>query len=139
MIQPRAAIQGFLGWRILGVRAVQASRKVLFGFSDARTLEGITAHVREVYETYYREIGNQKPAERRLEYRLEDRWPPLCAFLGVLVEVPRGIEFPRGNSTVDYDEEVVARVRQLCVSLIRVAVPYIMGFVAITASSVWLR
>lgn len=57
------------------------------------------------YEKQYRDWRSQIPAERRLEYRVQDGWKPLCDFLDVPVpkvkdpETGKMIEmpFPRKN------------------------------------------
>jgi Sulfotransferase domain len=47
------------------------------------------------YEAHIREVRTTVPPERLLEYRVEQGWAPLCAFLGV--PVPAGVPFPRVN------------------------------------------
>ena len=136
MTQPMATILGFVGWRIMGIRAVQAMRKVHFGFFNARTPNEIEAHARESYDAYYNEIRKQTRPERRLEYKMGDGWEPLCAFLEV--SVPEGIEFPRENDRDSHDEEVKARLRKVYVSVAKVVVPCIIAFATVIVGWMYL-
>ena len=54
-----------------------------------------------VYDAHIREVRRAVPAERLLEYRVEQGWPPLCEFLGV--PVPDGVPFPRVNDRRDFE------------------------------------
>lgn len=47
------------------------------------------------YWAHIDEVRRRVPAERLLEYRVEQGWGPLCRFLGV--PEPDGVEFPRIN------------------------------------------
>ena len=47
------------------------------------------------YDRHISEVKDTVPAERLLEYRVEQGWAPLCGFLGV--PVPEGVPFPRVN------------------------------------------
>jgi hypothetical protein len=49
----------------------------------------------EVFERHNREVQEQVPADRLLVFRVQDGWPPLCAFLGR--DVPAEIPFPHLN------------------------------------------
>ncbi|KAM3067988.1 hypothetical protein ACMFMG_011038 [Clarireedia jacksonii] len=137
MTQPMATISGWICWYIMGFRAVQATRKVLFGFFNAKTPEEIEQHAKERYEGYYREIREIVPEERKLEYKMGDGWEPLCKFLGV--DVPVGIPFPRENDKVEHAEEAEKRTRRILLGVAKVAVPRAVGLVAITWGWVYLR
>ncbi|KAJ3579751.1 hypothetical protein NPX13_g816 [Xylaria arbuscula] len=88
-------------WHVNGIRAGYAMRKVHFGFFGARNLEEIEANARETYERYFETVRKMVPPERRLEYKMEDGWGPLCAFLGK--EVP-DVPFPRLNVRRNYSK-----------------------------------
>jgi hypothetical protein len=53
----------------------------------------------EVFERHNLEVQNYVPAERLLVFRVQDRWEPLCKFLGR--EVPAGVPFPHLNEGKD--------------------------------------
>ena len=72
MTQPMATIIGFVAWHIMRLRALQAMRKVHFGFLNAKNVNEIEAYARESCDTYYDEIRKQTPLERRLEYKMGD-------------------------------------------------------------------
>lgn len=55
---------------------------------------------REAFHAHYERIRALVPKERILEYRVQEGWGPLCAFLGV--EVPVGVEFPRVNDREEF-------------------------------------
>ncbi|KAL8714086.1 MAG: hypothetical protein Q9220_001814 [cf. Caloplaca sp. 1 TL-2023] len=55
---------------------------------------------KEAYLKHYEEVRRTVPRERLLEYRVQEGWEPLCAFLGK--EVPVGEEFPRVNDTENF-------------------------------------
>ncbi|KAI0184091.1 hypothetical protein EV127DRAFT_505611 [Xylaria flabelliformis] len=106
---PRSAVAEFVTSTLLGVRPVQAMKKVLFGFFDAKSREEIDeTRGRQIYEKHFREIRELVPPERRLEYTIGDGWEPLCGFLGV--EVPKGVPFPRGNDGAALDKVVDTRM-----------------------------
>ncbi|KAJ5369282.1 uncharacterized protein N7496_009042 [Penicillium cataractarum] len=128
MLQPMAAINGFLGLYLMGIPAVQAMRKIHFGFFGAQSREEILAHAKDVYETYYRSVRAAVPPEQLLEYHMGDGWNPLCAFLDV--EVPN-VPFPRENEASNHAEEVKARTRLLWTAGIKVAAPVLLGLAAI--------
>lgn len=80
--------------RLLGIRAIDAVKKMCYGFFCATSADEIRRNARGGYERYYDRIREVVPEENRLEYKLGDGWAPLCAFLGK--EVP-DVEFPRLN------------------------------------------
>lgn len=122
MLQPMAAINGFLGLYFMGIPAVQAMRKIHFGFFGARSRHEILVNARDAYEGYYRDVRAAVPAERRLEYRVGDGWAPLCEFLGM--EVP-DLPFPRENDAGAHDEEAKARTRLIWVNGLKFVVPVV--------------
>jgi hypothetical protein len=128
MLQPMAAINGFVGLWLMGIPAVQAMRKIHFGFFGAQSRKEILVKARDVYEEYYRSVRAAVPPERMLEYHMGDGWDPLCAFLDV--EVP-DVPFPRENEASNHAEEVKARKRLMWTAGIKLAVPVILGLGAI--------
>lgn len=128
MLQPMAAINGFLGLRLMGIPAVQAMRKIHFGFFGAQSRKEILVKAGDVYEEYYRSVRAAVPSERMLEYHMGDGWAPLCAFLDLKVpEVP----FPRENEASNHAEEVKVRKRLMWTAGIKVAAPVLLGLGAI--------
>ncbi|KAI9712298.1 MAG: hypothetical protein M1820_001511 [Bogoriella megaspora] len=136
MKQPMATIYGFIGWHLMGIRAVQAMRKVHFGFFNAKTPDEIDEHAKETYERYYEEVRRLVPEDRRLEYRLGSGWEPLCTFLGV--DVPEGVDFPRENDKSAHGEETAARLKKLRMALVKVVIPGAVGLAAVVAGWMYL-
>lgn len=128
MIQPMASINGFLGLYLMGIPAVQAMRKIHFGFFGANTHAAIRNRAKIVHESYYREVRAAVPPERRLEYRIGDGWGPLCRFLDV--DVP-DLPFPRDNHSASHAQEAKARVRLLWSTAGKTVLPVVLGFIAI--------
>ncbi|KUL83143.1 hypothetical protein ZTR_10997 [Talaromyces verruculosus] len=60
--------------------------------------------VKRVFQEHYDHVRSLVPKESLLEYRIEEGWEPLCEFLGE--DVPEGEEFPRGNSSEDFQNAV---------------------------------
>jgi hypothetical protein len=60
--------------------------------------------VKRVFQEHYDHVRSLVPKGRLLEYRIEEGWEPLCEFLGE--EVPDDEEFPRGNSSEDFQNAV---------------------------------
>lgn len=133
MIQPMAAINSFICWKILGIRAVHAMRKVHFGFFNAKSKEECAAHARETYDAYFREIRKLVPPERRLEYKMGSGWEPLCTFLGVVVP---DVEFPQANEQEAHQKEVQSRLGKFYGGAAKFAIPWVLGMAAIGAA--WL-
>lgn len=130
MLQPMATINGFLGLYLMGIPAVQAMRKIHFGFFGAKSHAEICDRARIVHEEYYRDVRAAVPVERKLEYRMGDGWEPLCRFLNV--DVP-DVPFPRDNHSATHAQEANARVRLLWSAAAKVAVPVVIGLVAVWA------
>jgi hypothetical protein len=120
MLQPMASINGFLGLYLMGIPAVQAMRKIHFGFFGARSRSEILENARSVYEGYYADVRAAVPAERRLEYKPGDGWEPLCEFLGV--DIPN-VPFPRENDAEEHDGEAKARTRLIWANGLKILVP----------------
>ncbi|KAK4183424.1 hypothetical protein QBC35DRAFT_112986 [Podospora australis] len=135
MIQPMATINGWVAWKVMGLRTVHAMRKVHFGLFHARTRDQIAVNARKTYAEYFAEIRRLVPPERRLEYKLGDGWEPLCDFLGVPVPGP-DVPFPRANEQEAHREEVKKRLGILWGGTARLVLPWAVGFGAIAAS--WL-
>jgi hypothetical protein len=56
--------------------------------------------MKRAYRAMHEEVRQLVPAERRLEFRLEDGWDGLCAFLGK--DVPQGVKFPHANDSKSF-------------------------------------
>ncbi|KAJ5140661.1 hypothetical protein N7448_004069 [Penicillium atrosanguineum] len=120
MLQPMATINGFLGLHLMGIPAVQAMRKIHFGFFGAQSRAEILNNAKDVYEEYYADVRAAVPAEQRLEYRVGDGWEPLCEFLKV--DIP-DMPFPRENDAGEHDGEAKARTRLIWANGLKVVVP----------------
>lgn len=94
MLQPAAAINGFLGLYLMGMPAVQAMQKIHFGVFAARCRDDTLVNAKEKYLKYFDDIQARVPAEQRLDFCLDDGWEPLCEFLGAEVS---DLPFPRTN------------------------------------------
>ncbi|RDW74844.1 hypothetical protein BP6252_05986 [Coleophoma cylindrospora] len=136
MTQPIAAINGWICWRIMGVRAVHAMRKIMFGFFDGKSKAECEAHAREKYDSYFREIRKLVPPERRLEYKVGSGWEPLCTFLGK--EVPN-VDFPRANDRAAHQEETKSRLAKVWGSLVKVGLPWAVGVTVVGAAVFYAR
>ena len=135
MPQPQAAINGFIGWYFLRIRAVQCMRKCVFGFFRARSEGEVHAHAREAYKGYYRAVRAMVPEERRLEYKLGDGWGPLCEFLGV--DVP-DCAFPRENDKMAHGAESEKRLRRFHGAAVRFGVPAVAVLGVAIAATVYM-
>ncbi|KAH9905695.1 hypothetical protein F4778DRAFT_675369 [Xylariomycetidae sp. FL2044] len=135
MREPQSSLQAFITSRVLGIRPVHASRKIILGFCGARTrLEVDEARARTAYDAYFREVRELVPAERRLEYEMGSGWEPLCEFLGV--EVP-DVPFPQANDRVAHDEESRSRHVTFLVNAVRMLGPWVLGALAVGGGA-WL-
>lgn len=63
-------------------------------FGTVKSRADVMSNARKSYRAHYAAIREIIPKERLLEFRLEEGWGPLCAFLGK--EVPN-VPFPRRN------------------------------------------
>lgn len=103
-------------------------RKLIFGLLSGRTREECEKNARMAYERYYEDVRKAVPESRRLEYKLNQGWGPLCEFLGV--EVPN-TEFPWVNSNTEHYEEVKARALRMWIRAAKAALPGIFGMAII--------
>ncbi|KAF5649661.1 nad dependent epimerase [Fusarium sp. NRRL 52700] len=100
-----ACFKTLWGWRadliidylgpMWGLQGGQTLRKVLLGFYGAHSVDEIRNVAKDRYMRHYEEIRATVPKERLLEFKLDQSWGPLCAFLGH--NVPEGVEFPVEN------------------------------------------
>lgn len=136
MRQPAAAVHDWLTRRVMGVRAVQAMRKIHFGFFGARSREEVYRNARGAYDAYFAEVRRAVPEGRRLEYRMGDGWEPLCAFLGVPVpDVP----FPGANEQEAHRQEVRKMLGKMYGRALRMFAPLAVGVAAIAAGWLWYQ
>ena len=100
-------------------RALHGARGYTF---EVGKLDGEAAS--QYYEEWNSKIRTLVPKERLLDFRVEEGWPPLCAFLGVPVpDVP----FPRIN---DKTAMSVAIKVIRCASYLFMASPLLLLYVA---------
>ena len=66
---------------LLGSKTGEMSMRILQGWLGAQTEEGIKANAKDMCRRHYAEIRPKVPAQRMLEFWLEEGWEPLCAFL----------------------------------------------------------
>lgn len=90
---------------LYGLNGGKSIRKIMLGFYGVSNVHDMRRVAKDRYRQHYAEVRAAVPAERLLEYRLEDGWKPLCGFLEK--EVPDA-PFPVKNKR----EEHVKRVRQ---------------------------
>jgi hypothetical protein len=96
-----------LDWRVIG----QAMLCVIRMWENALgPKEFEESNVKNFFNTYYEDIRRNIPIERRLEYKVQDGWEPLCQFLGISVPVAEdqsqkktAIAFPRINDSEAFD------------------------------------
>lgn len=69
-------------------------------FFDTFFLADFPTRGKEVYLRHYEEVRKLVPEERLLEFKVQEGWEPLCAFLGE--QVPRGYKFPNVNDNSDF-------------------------------------
>ncbi|KAH7159257.1 hypothetical protein DER46DRAFT_611410 [Fusarium sp. MPI-SDFR-AT-0072] len=70
----------------------QHSKGFFWGFYGAHSVNGIRNVARDWYMRQYEEIRAVVPKERLLEFKLEQSWGTLCAFLGH--DIPEGVNSP---------------------------------------------
>ena len=97
---------------LVGSQTAFLSRKMIYGYFHANTPSQLRQNAREVYQEHYKRIRQATPKNKLLEYRLGDRWEPLCKFLGK--NMPEGVPFPKQNEAAALrakfrDEQVEAR------------------------------
>jgi len=107
--------------RLLGIRAIDAMKKMCYGYFSASSADEIRRNARAGYERYYERIREVVPAHKRLEYKLGDGWAPLCAFLGK--EVP-GVEFPRLNGKDEHTAKQQEQVYDIYRRTARLLAPW---------------
>ena len=90
---------------LYGLKGGSTIRKIMLGFYGASNVQEMRRVAKDRYRLHYAEVRAAVPAERLLEFRLEDGWKPLCEFLEKdMPDEP----FPVKNKR----EEHVKRVRQ---------------------------
>jgi hypothetical protein len=92
--------------RLKGLQGGLTIRKIMLGFYEAGNVGEMRHNARERYRSHYAEVRAAAPEGHLLEYKVEDGWGPLCAFLGKPVpEMP----FPHANKRKDHVARVAAR------------------------------
>jgi hypothetical protein len=131
---PLFEFQIFLAWHLLGFRAGQAMRKLIFGFFNATTKAEVEAHGRQTYDKFFHDIRATVPPDQLLEYKLADGWGPLCEFLGK--DVP-DVSFPRANDRNAHSESVDSRKKNILFAMSKTVVLGGLGLVTLGAIG-WL-
>lgn len=119
---------------LTGNVAPRATRKVLLGLFNARTLEEARANAPQAYLDHGRRIREAVPADKLLLYRMGDGWEPLCAFLGK--KVP-DVEFPWLNEAAALRKIArEAALRHLAMAA-RIVMPWLVAGVAVALFVLW--
>ena len=93
-------------------------------------------NAKEVYRKIYEDIRKLVPEERRLDFRLEEGWEPVCKFLGK--EVPNE-PFPRINEGKEWVERSVL-MRNLGVQrVLKRFTPYMLASAVVLCGIAWTR
>ncbi|KAL7950540.1 hypothetical protein V8C42DRAFT_306815 [Trichoderma barbatum] len=119
---------------ITGVRSGDTVRKMMLGFFNARDIHQLRKNAKERYFEHYRQMRELVPPERLLEYKLSDRWRPLCQFLGR--EEP-DVEFPRTNETKELRRIAWARLWKYTGMAAMIVGKYAIGIMVLGAA-LWL-
>lgn len=136
-----AIISTTWGWRadfftnflapLFGAKAGRTIRKVMLGFFEATNVTDLRSKARDRYRRHYADVRAAVPSERLLNFKLEEGWEPLCAYLGK--EVPH-IPFPKKNPKDVHVKRVKARQGLFLKMAIQVgckkAVPWVFGLSA---------
>lgn len=94
---------------LLGMNAAGAGLKALLGYFEAQDISEVRQNARKTYKRHYDTVPKMLPAERILQFRLEDGWEPLCKFLGKPVpDVP----FPHVNEAAALHAKFRAKLRK---------------------------
>ncbi|KAG9187565.1 hypothetical protein G6011_05436 [Alternaria panax] len=65
-----------------GLKGGKAIRKIMLDFYDVRNAKDMPRVVKDRHRQHHAEVRAAVPAERLLEFRLEDGWKSLCELLG---------------------------------------------------------
>lgn len=137
-----AIISTTWGWRadfftnilapLFGGKAGLTIRKVILGFFEARDVAELRAKARDRYRQHYADLRAAVPPERLLDFKLEEGWGPMCAFLGK--EIP-DMPFPKKNPKDAHVKRVKARQDMFLKMAIRVgfkkALPWVVALSAV--------
>ncbi|OTA63179.1 hypothetical protein K449DRAFT_405308 [Hypoxylon sp. EC38] len=128
LFSPASQVIVFLLEHIMGIRSGPTMLKVHFGFFGAKSRAEIEANAKTAYNEYYERIKGMVPPERRLEYKMDDGWEPLCAFLGK--EVP-DVPFPRLNDRKTHKAGDSKRKATILLATLRKTGPMMLSIVAL--------
>ncbi|KAH9903667.1 hypothetical protein F4778DRAFT_790710 [Xylariomycetidae sp. FL2044] len=87
----------------------------LFRAIDGDIGTGIARNGKWVYREHYDMVRGLVPAERRLEWTVEDGWEPLCAFLGKPVP---DLPFPNTNSAAGWAGKESREMKRFAYSIL---------------------
>jgi hypothetical protein len=104
------------------------------GWFKANTEKEFQKNARDTYIKHYELVRAVVPKDRLLDFKLEDGWAPLCAFLGK--DIP-DVPFPRANEIRAFKEKLAIMMKQAGKRILRNFVPYIGAAVATMAVLLW--
>ncbi|KAG9235549.1 hypothetical protein BJ875DRAFT_440225 [Amylocarpus encephaloides] len=96
------------------------------------------------YTEYHSMIRRLVPKERRLEYKVEEGWGPLCAFLGVDVPMMKGEKgvverpFPRSNEREVFAERMMLMVKMGIERVMRKLLTWFVMFLVAIWMASWM-
>ncbi|KAJ4397509.1 hypothetical protein N0V93_001740 [Gnomoniopsis smithogilvyi] len=145
-----AIISTTWGWRadfftnilapLFGGKTGLTIRKVILGFFEARDVHELRVKARDRYRRHYADIRAAVPPERLLDFKLEEGWGPLCAFLGK--EIP-DVPFPRRNPKDLHVKRVKAKQGMFLKMAIKVGLkkilPWLVGLSAVALGTAFVR
>ncbi|KAL9637118.1 MAG: hypothetical protein Q9204_002002 [Flavoplaca sp. TL-2023a] len=99
---PAIRIIARLDSRFVG-KLASTSERWTTGWMEARSKSEMQVNARPKYKEHYEMVRRVTPSSRLLEFKLEDGWEPLCAFLGRPIP---DIDFPRVNEAAALSEKI---------------------------------
>ncbi|KXS93577.1 hypothetical protein AC578_989 [Pseudocercospora eumusae] len=118
--------------RFLPHRVWSAIHKTVSGKFGAQDYKGIKTRLRAVYDEHQSMLKNSVPAEKLLDFDVQEGWGPLCQFLGAPIP---DAEFPRAN---DRREMHFKRQREVWRNTKTVLEKSIRGILLLTSAGVAL-
>lgn len=84
-------------------KLASTSERWTTGWMEARSKREMQVNARPKYKEHYEMVRRVTPSTRLLEFRLEDGWEPLCAFLGRPIP---DVDFPPVNEAAALSEMI---------------------------------
>lgn len=122
---------------LTGWRSFVGMRKVVLGTFGAQNAKQVRERAKAYYTSFYDNIENSIPADRRFEYQLGSGWEPLCQFLGK--DVPN-VEFPRLNDAQAHGKNLDDFKAVMYRAAWKTSQPWVLsaGTVGVLATGMWL-